>query len=195
MFSALAQLPEGCADFRVHIGDLYPALLHGSYVPSWTSLVRRSLAGDDLQFAEDLPLGEEWAMFGRLARRGPVAYLNCDTAWNHGHAGPRVHSDAGAIGLLTGHLMLAQRIWGQDESFLREHQARYAEVLAMVHVKRARWYLSRGLAHEGRAEVAAAGRAASVSLRVLAHTPAPLLSVAGRVRRLLITMRKRSLTQ
>jgi glycosyltransferase involved in cell wall biosynthesis len=190
-FSELATLPAECSDFRVHIGDMYPVLLERSYVPAWTALVRRSLCGDDFQFAEDLPLGEEWLMFGKISRRGPVAYLNRDTAWNHGHTGPRVSSEAGLIGLLTGHLTLAQRIWGTDEAFLEHNRARYLEVIALVRLKRARWYLSRGYAREGRAEVAAARAFASLSLKLLATAPAPLLYVAGRLRRILMERRSK----
>lgn len=182
-FSAMAALPAGRADFQVHIGNLYPPLLERCYVPAWTSLIRKSVAGDDLEFAEDLPLGEEWSLFGRAARRAPVAFLDCDTAWNHGHSGARVTSDAGLVGFLTGHITLAKRIWGEDESFLRTESARYRRVMESIHLKRARWFLSRGHTLEARADLAAAGAAAPMSLRLLSAVPGPLMSAMGVVRR------------
>ena len=92
-------------------------------------------------------------------------------------------SDAGLIGFLSGHVMLAQRIWGQDSAFLSESGERYRQVMSALHVKRARWYLARGRAAEGRADVAAAGDVAPLSLRLLAGLPAPLMSVMGAARR------------
>lgn len=190
-YARLASLPTGREDFPVHIGDIYPVLLEASYVPAWTSLIRRSLAADDLRFAEDVPLGEEWALFGAIARRGNVAYLNCDTAWNHGHSGARVSSDAGLVGLLTGHLTLAKRIWGTDETFLGAHGDRYRNVIASVHLRRARWYLSRGLTTLARADLSAAGRVAPLSLRLLAGIPGPVMRSVGAARRMAIDLSHR----
>jgi glycosyltransferase involved in cell wall biosynthesis len=187
-FSSLASLPAERADFMVHIGNLYSGLLERCYVPAWTALVRRSLAGDDFQFAEDLPLGEEWLMFGRTARRGPIAFLNCDTAWNHGHSGARVTSDAGLIGFLSGHLTLAKRIWGTDPVFLSQEAERYRAVIAALHVQRARWFLSRGRTKEARSELLAAGSGIPMALRMLAGLPSPVLGTMGAARRLALSV-------
>jgi glycosyltransferase involved in cell wall biosynthesis len=182
-FSSIAPLPPGSPDFQVHSGDMYPLLLQQPYVAAWTSIVRRTIAGSDFQFGNDFQTAEDWYCFGRIARRAPAAYLDCETAWNHGHSGPRLTSDAGAIGYLNGHLQLAQRIWGQDPAFLEGHEQLYTQVIASIHLKRARWYLSRGLTAAARADLAAAGTAAPRSLKLLAALPGPMLSIAGRMRR------------
>ncbi len=170
-YSKFASLPSGRSDFRVHIGDLYYGLLNHCYVPAWTSLIRKELAGDDLYNGEDMPLCEEWIMYGRLAKRGPVAYLNCDTAINHGHTGPRVTSNAGLIGFHTGHLMLAKKVWGQDPAFLAQHHDHFDRTVAAIHLRRARALIAAGRNVEARADIAAARERAPQLLRFLAAMP------------------------
>lgn len=182
-FSSIAPLPAGTPDFQVHTGDMYPLLLQQPYVAAWTSIVRRTVAGSDFQFGEDFQTTEDWSCFGRIARRGPAAYLDCETAWNHGHSGPRLTSNAGTIGYLNDHLQLAQRIWGQDPDFLNHHEQLYARVIASIHLKRARWNLSRGLTVAARADLAVAGASAPRSLKLLAALPGTLLRIAGNMRR------------
>ncbi len=183
-YSQLAELPATRTDFSVYIGDMYPLLLRQPYVPAWTSLVRRSLAGPEFQFEEELKTAEDWACYGKIARRGPAAYLECETAWNYGHSGPRVTSQAGRIGYLDAHLTIVERIYGRDEEFVRAHAREYREVLVSIHTQRARWYLSRGRAREARSEIRAAGGGVPRSLRLLAGLPSPLLNAAGGARRI-----------
>ena len=182
-YSSIAALPPGRDDFNVHIGDMYPLLLQRTYVPAWTSLVRRDLAGADFRMEENIRILEEIACFGRMARHGPAAFLDCETAWNHGHTGARVTSDAGVIGVLDSRVQIAERIWGQDEAFLREHGELYARLLTDTHTSRARWYLSRGMTSEARQAIVDAGESAPRALRMLAMLPAPVLSALGGVRR------------
>jgi glycosyltransferase involved in cell wall biosynthesis len=182
-FSQLATLPEGRADFSVHTGSMYSLLLHKPYVPAWTSLVRRELAGRAFSFAEDLKTAEDWVCYGQISRCGPAAFLDCETAWNHGHSGSRLTTSAGMIGYLDCHLTLAQRIWGRDTNFLLQHRTEYREVIASIQFKRARWYLSRGRIEEARAALTGAGVKAPRSLRLLSHLPAGLLRGVGKARR------------
>ncbi|HEY0808682.1 MAG TPA: glycosyltransferase family 2 protein [Longimicrobiales bacterium] len=183
-FSKFGEVPGSRLDFGVHIGDMYPLLLQRPYVAAWTSLVRRSLAGASFQFAEDLQTAEDWLCFGQVARCGPAAFLDCETAWNHGHSGPRLTSRAGLIGFLNCHLELAERIWGHDTDFQHQHHALYDDVIASIRLKRARWYVSRGRTHEARADLAAVGGVAPRSLKFMVGLPGPLLSAAGGARRL-----------
>ena len=183
-FSKFGEVPGSRPAFGVHIGDMYPLLLQQPYVPAWTSLVRRSLAGDSFRFAEDLQTAEEWLCFGQIARCGPAAFLDCETAWNHGHSGSRITSSAGLIGFLNCHLELVTRVWGSDPDFLQQHRALYDGVVSSIRLKRARWYVSRGRTREARADLAAAGGIAPRSLKFMVGLPGPLLSVAGGARRL-----------
>lgn len=181
VYSAI--VPGVSASFSVHIGDMYPLLLQQPYVPAWTSLVRRAIAGDAFRFAEDLRTAEDWLCFGRIARRGPAAYMRCETAINHGHSGARLTSSAGIIGYLDAHLELARRVWGEDVEFQRAQGALYRQVTNSIRIRRSRWYLGRGMTEHARADLAAVGAAAPRSLRLLATLPGPMLSAAGGVRR------------
>ena len=77
-------------DFPVHIGDLYGEVLGAHFVPTFTLMVNREVAGDALWFAEDLITYEDLECHARLARVGPAAYLDCETAYQWSHPGPRI---------------------------------------------------------------------------------------------------------
>lgn len=127
-FSALAELPRGRGDFPVHIGSLYVAEMGASHVLTSSLMVRREDAGDALRFAEDLPTYEDWECFGRLARQGPAAYLDCDTTWFYSHEGPQL-TDANASTAASARIAVLTRIWGQDSDYLTDHGEDYRRVL------------------------------------------------------------------
>src|SRR5207245_579340 len=66
---------------------------------------------------EDLPLYEDWECFARLARAGPVAFLDCETAWNHGHLDRRL-TDADTLAQARARLTMIRRVWAADAAFL-----------------------------------------------------------------------------
>ena len=68
----------------------FPAELEDNFVATFTWVVRKDLAGDAIHFSPDLPTCDDWECFGRVARCGPAAYLDTETAWQHGHSGPRI---------------------------------------------------------------------------------------------------------
>ena len=57
--SSLIDLPEGIADFPVHVGNVYPREMAASYVCTITLVVRKHAAGDALTFAKNLPIYED----------------------------------------------------------------------------------------------------------------------------------------
>jgi glycosyltransferase involved in cell wall biosynthesis len=183
-YSSLAPLPDGREEFSVHVGSLYGALLDAPYVFCATTLVRREAAGPDFRFAEDLPTYEDWECYARLSRRGPAAFLDCETAWQWKHAGPRL-TDADAFLRASTRLTLIERIWGDDPTFLAQGRARYEAVRSRQRLIRARWLIERGRTAEARRELAQAGRV-PVSHRMAAALPGPvargLLSVRRRLR-------------
>jgi glycosyltransferase involved in cell wall biosynthesis len=187
-FSTIARLPDGCADFHVHVGDMYEPLLERMYVAASTAIVRTALAGDAFRFAEDLRICEDWFCFGGIARRGPAAYLDCVTELNHGHAGPRLTVEQGQHGLLSARITIVERLWGRDETFLATHQRRYRAVLAGLYARRARWLMSHGRMDEARRDLRRAGRSAR-SLRLLALLPGHLAHGLGAARRTLLRLR------
>jgi len=182
-FSTVAPLPAGRAEFRFHVGDMYLRELERDYISMITLVVRRELAGDALRFPDDLPIGEDKECLGRLSARGPAAWLDCDTAWNWGHDGPRV-SDANTPTQVENWLIFLQRIWGSDPAFLQKHGDLYAEVLARQYCKRAQWLLVRGRTREAREDLRRA-RTSPLSYRLLAALPGFMTKGLLGMRRLL----------
>jgi glycosyltransferase involved in cell wall biosynthesis len=182
-FSSVASLPAGRADFPVHVGDLYPTQMLGDYVCTSTVVVRREAAGGALHFAEDLLRYEDVECFGRLAREGPAAYLDCETQWNCDHDGPRL-TQQGGIYFESACITILNRVWGRDPAFLARHGDRFRQVLSAHQQALVRGLLVQGRTREARAQLRA-GAAASVSERALASLPGPLTrAILGARRRL-----------
>jgi glycosyltransferase involved in cell wall biosynthesis len=171
-YSSVAPLPTGCSDFRWHVGSLYAPLLRAPFVLAATALVRRDRAGGALRFAEDQPTYEDWECFAGLARLGPAAYLDCETAWQWSHDGPRL-TGADAFVRAGARLTLLRRVWGADPDFLARERAMYDDVVLQQHLVRARWLIARGRMSEARAELAQAGPV-PMSHRLAAALPGPV---------------------
>lgn len=156
-YSQLVSPPEGRTDFQVYIGDLYPRLLETSFVPVQTLLVRRDRAGPALRFPEDIPTYEDWEFVARIARVGPGAYLDCATAWQWGHSGPRL-TDAGALTQATTRITMIDRLWASDPEYLLHNRQRVGRVLQDLNLIRAKELLKRGRGAEAREALRHAGR-------------------------------------
>lgn len=126
--SSLIQIPPGVNDMPVHIGNMYHDEMSASYIATFTLVVRKEAAGDALYFAEDLPTYEDWECYGRLAGRGLGALLASETAWQHGHAEPRL-TDADTIQVARSRIAVLQRVWGTDPDYLAEHAQEFRSVL------------------------------------------------------------------
>jgi len=173
LFSSIAPLPSGCEDFHVYVGDLSLPQMVTNYVFTSSLVVRREMAGEALRFAEDLRIHEDYACFCRLARKGPAAYMECETAWQHGHGGPRI-SDADIMSRATNHITILERVWGGDKDFLNQHGRHYQKAVAAQRLIKARELLSLRRTREARAELRLAGES-PLSLRVLALLPSPIM--------------------
>jgi Glycosyl transferase family 2 len=173
-------LTGGTASVPVHIGDMYPPQLLAPYVVTSTVMVRRDLAGDALTFAEDLPVGEDLYCFARLARRGPAAYLDVETAWNNAHVGERATSVAQLV-KMNCRLRLIERVWGADAEFLRTHGSVYRRVHSEQQALLVRALLAEGRTFEARHALESV-EAAPVSYRMLAALPGALCRGAVAVR-------------
>ncbi|HEY7413327.1 MAG TPA: glycosyltransferase family A protein [Vicinamibacteria bacterium] len=184
-FSALGPLPEGRADFAVHVGGLYPSALGGDYVCTSTAMVRRTGAGEAARFPEDLRKYEDWEYFSRLAAAGPAAYLDCETQWNCDHPGERL-SRLDGLGEATARLAVLERVWGSDAAFLEEHGPRFRAVVAGHRRARARALIAAGRTREARQELRRAGQA-SARERVMARLPGALARTLVRARRRLVS--------
>lgn len=162
-YSAIAPLPPGREDFDVHVGSMYLEEMRNNLVPTFTLMVRKTGDEDTLGFADDLPTCEEWPAFGRLARRGPGAFFETETAWQHGHSGPRLtgaprHVWAGAW------ITALERVWGSDPEFLAEHGDDFRRTVSEAHMVRAGSFARHGNVREARKALRKAG-GGSLALR------------------------------
>ena len=183
-YSDTAPLPPGRDDFAVHVGDIYPELLHHDLVPTFTLVVRRSVAGDALHFADDLPTYEDLECHTRLARAGAAAYLDCETAWQWGHAGPRL-SKVDPCTWATARLAVLDRVYRQDAGYMADHAQEVNHACSQQHLQRARWFISHGDNRQARHELRQAG-GGPLNDQVLAHVPRwchPWLRRVGRCTR------------
>jgi glycosyltransferase involved in cell wall biosynthesis len=173
-FSSIAALPKGCADFNIHIGDLYPALMEVLYVSSNAAMVRKELGGASFRNAEDLRLMEDWVCFAELSKIGPAAYLDCEAYVQTVHAGPRL-TGVGNLAQATGRIAILQRVWGADEQFLMTHSARYKSLLAFQHLRRAILLIEKGQLNEAKEDLQVAD--GPLAYRLLASLPSGLVKI------------------
>lgn len=155
-YSSVAPLPPGREDFAVQVGSMYLEEMRNNLIPTFTLMVRKAEIGDALRFADDLPTCEEWPAFGRLARRGPGALFEAETAWQHGHSGPRLtnfprHVWAGAW------LSTLERVWGNDPEFLAEHGEEFRRAVSDAHLMRAGSFARHGNVRDASKSLLAAG--------------------------------------
>jgi glycosyltransferase involved in cell wall biosynthesis len=179
-YSSFARLPQGRADFNVHVGDMYAAELEAHYVHSDAVMVRRELAGELFHYPEDIRLMEDYECFARLAKIGPAAYLDCELADLTTHSGDRL-TDVEDVRHLTARIDLLQRVWGADQSFLKVHSARYRHILESKVRLRARLLISSGRLNEARDHLKATG--GPLSYRLVASLPSALVNNVLRVRK------------
>ncbi len=180
-YSTLAELPEGVPDFRFHCGDLSLAALRSAYILTSSLVVRRSEAGDALHFAEDVSTLEDHECFARLSLRGTAAYLDIETAWQHGHSGERL-TDLAGLNRSDANLKILERTWGADPRFLKAHGPAYQEVLELQRRHYAADLIAVGRSAEAR-EVLRKLDHPPVSYRLMAALPGPLARLLVSVRR------------
>ncbi len=182
LYSSIAPLPSGIDDFKFHVGDLYLLELKANYIFTGTLLVRRREARGTMHFGEGLPTYEDWECFGRLARKGPAAYLDCETAWQVSHGGYRL-TDADVATSAATRITLMERVWGADPEFLNKHGDVYRQTMAEQRLLKIRGLISQGRTKEARSELRLAD-SAPFSYRSLSVLP-------GRFIRSLIFLRRK----
>ncbi len=180
-FSSIAALPAGQADVPVYVGDLYAKQMEKEYVQVGTLVYRREGPAAALRFPEDLRIRQDWEFVGRLARLGPAAYLDYESEVVHRHAEGQL-TNLDDVLLVKVRMKLLQRVWGEDEVFLRTHGERYRKLLDELRVQRVKDLIGDGSLDEAREEL---GRVQHppMMLRVLGALPAPLPSALVHGRR------------
>lgn len=190
-YSTLAGKRPATGDFHVHTGSLYADLMERPYVATFTALFRRDLPGGVPRFPEDLPTFEDWEFFGLLARRGNGAYLDRETAVQHGHDGPRL-TRAPELTQAEARLTVLARVWGADRDFQLREGSRYAKLVTSLErrrdLARAKSLLRAGRRREARAAFAALGGCPR-KLRPLLLLPGPALRGLARADRLVRELR------
>lgn len=171
-YSSLARLPAGWADFDCYIGDLYLPQLTVCHLFTSTVTVRREEAGEALQFASDLAPFEDWYCYSRLARKGPGAYLGCETAIQHCYECARL-TDADTLVRASMRLLLRERIWGSDAAFLQVHGELYRALQNEGRLQKAKGLIAHGRVREARAELSSLP-AVPALVRTLAALPGPV---------------------
>jgi glycosyltransferase involved in cell wall biosynthesis len=184
-YSNIRPLPAGIEDFKYYVGDLYPSMLNNPYVCTSTLMVRREEAGDALYFAEDLRWGEDWVCYAHLASKGPMAYLDCETAWQHGHGGGRL-TDTSMLDGITTRIKIMERVWGSDDNFLKTNGRNYHRLLRNQRLLRIRELIAQGHTAEARTELR---RIVSPPLgyRILAAMPSAMIRAMLTARRSLLS--------
>jgi hypothetical protein len=180
-YSSIAPLPWGWEDFNCHIGSIYTEQIAACLICTITVTARREEAAAALEFAEDLPTYEDWWCFSHLARRGPGAYLDCETAIQHCHRSPRL-TDADTLICADTRLRMLERIWGADPAFLEAHGDLYRQVLAEQRLRRAKGLILHGRVRDAREELASLPQAPAL-YRALAALPGPLVGGLFELRR------------
>jgi glycosyltransferase involved in cell wall biosynthesis len=147
-WSVITGLPAAGTDPAVHTGSIYARELGANYINVNTLLVRRSLVGDALRFAEDLPTYEDWECFARIAQTGRCAFVAAATAMQRSHDGPRL-TDASRLKQLGARIRIIERIWLLDEDFNQGAGARAVNsTLGELRRQRARLLLLAGRKRE-----------------------------------------------
>jgi glycosyltransferase involved in cell wall biosynthesis len=149
----IAGMPSSAPPFMLHVGRLYETLIHFWCVWTCTVIARKDEAGDALHFAEDVPTFEDFECFALLASRGLAGYMDCDTAWNHGHSGARL-TNADQATRADVAVKLTNRVWGADEEYLRLHRDEFEAVLDAHRSDKVRYLLSEGRPGEAGEELA-----------------------------------------
>jgi glycosyltransferase involved in cell wall biosynthesis len=188
-FSMMGPLPADRTDFSVHVGNLYTSAMAADYVFTSTVLVRRALAGAAFYFPEEVYFLEDQECFARLARKGPAAYLACETAWNHGHDGPRL-TDGDTLYFATARVMLLERVWGTDADFLARYGQQFRAMLTKQQLFRVRGLLSAGRIKEAQEALRLAG-GGPLLYRVLARLPGAFVREFARLGQQIVQRVKR----
>jgi glycosyltransferase involved in cell wall biosynthesis len=175
-YSSIAPLPPGREDFTVFVGDMYPALLGSCYVGTFTMMCRKTGPGGAVRYPAELAFYEDWMMFAQLAKCGPVALLDCETAVQHGHRGPRL-TGTNELAKAESQLRMTEAVWGADPEFLTRYRTEYDAILAsrQEHARfaRAKSYLKQGRMREAR-EVFATMTHRPLKFRLALHVPGPV---------------------
>ena len=100
-----------------HVGPMYRQLLDELPILTSSAVVRRAVLDDTTWFAEHVVLFEDWEFFARLAKKGPVGYIDLPAAINVGHGDPGRVSKCSNLDRASSYQSLLERNWLADPAF------------------------------------------------------------------------------
>lgn len=116
--------------FRAYYGDLYYRSLFGPMVLPSTAIIRRSAIGTDFRFPEvDNTVGD-WEFFARLSKRCGGVFVPKETTLNRSHEDAVRLTRIDASVQLQRRIALIQRVWRQDQAFMRNRKSEVDRVEA-----------------------------------------------------------------
>ncbi|HLH37701.1 MAG TPA: glycosyltransferase family 2 protein [Bryobacteraceae bacterium] len=180
-YSELARPPEEIGDCETYSGDIYLEEMRRNYILTSCLMARRREAADALHFGESLRTFEDWECFGRLAGRGPAGFLNCETAIQWAHAGPRL-TDADLFACAESRLAILEHVWGRDDAFLRNHGDEFRRLVRQQTLLKIRGLLVLGRARQARRVLRQVDGPPAI-YRALSRLPGGLLARLLRLRR------------
>lgn len=110
------------ASARLYFGKIYHASLAHYYVLPSSTLFRRSMVPDGVEFVEHDPICGDWDFFARLSRDNPVAYLDHETTFNRSHEDQTRLTRTAWKKQLECRIDMLQRLYMQDQPFYQEHK-------------------------------------------------------------------------
>ena len=152
-FSSVCELPDGSADFGIHIGKFGHEMMDVFYTHSDTVLLRRSKAGAACAYPEDVRLMEDCEFMLSLASVDQMNQVNA-------------------------RLRVLERGWGALPRTSDCDWARYDALVRFYRLKRAKILLGTGRPKEARAEFDAVG--APLVYRLFTRLPGFLASTVYR---------------
>lgn len=115
--------------FEIYAGNLFCALLNAPCAACWTLLMHRDCLNENIRFAENYPTWEDYWFFCRFSEHHNLLFLDCPTAENRGHAGPRL-TQAPRVQTLECYLDICEKIYFPSTSINRPSNK---DVLAYYH--------------------------------------------------------------
>lgn len=182
-YSSFAQVPVEYEDFPVSVGHDYALQMRVDYVGPPFMMVRRSQTGG-IRFPTDIWRYEDWEYSARLARLGPVAFLDTDPYLYWIPPDPEKRLMNHDVFEMAGHrLTVLRRVWGRDPEFLKEHRATYEARCDAELVFRAKRLIAHGDSRGAALELAQMSRPSPTALRLLTYVPSSVLGQAMGARR------------
>lgn len=135
--------------FPIYAGNIFAAQLIANCLSNWTLLVRRDSLQNEVRFAEDYKIAEDYWFSCRLTERCDVIFMDIATAENRGHHGPRL-TQAGYIEKFKTHIDICNKIYRPSQSIHRPSDKEINKTYKLLNIMLFKKYLKDGMRPEAR---------------------------------------------